>query len=144
MRDGLLPISYDHAALNRRVLDTSALVAAQASTETLTAALVDLREELFDHFAREEEGLFPFVAELVPALADRVHEMATAHDTICGALSRTCHAAQTNADLLEALYERFEQAYAIHARSEADLLDGLSELLDAVQRDQLAQLIANL
>lgn len=143
MPDGLLPIRHDHAALNRRVLDASALVAARASSETLAAALVDLREELFAHFAEEEEGLFPFVAQVLPSLAARVHEMTIAHDAICAALSRACYAAQASADHL-ASYERFEEAYAVHARSESDLLDRLRGMLDEAQRDRLAQLIAEL
>jgi hypothetical protein len=118
----------------------------QGSEVALSSALDELRELLFLHFAREEEGLFPFVAEAAPTLALQVHDMATAHDTICGALARACHVARSGAEAsnLIALYERFEQAYSIHAKSEAELLSRLDELLDNAQRERLAALVEGL
>lgn len=145
MRDGVRDLSHDHAELNCRVLAISARMKQQPSVaDVVTAdALVDLRELLFTHFAREEEGLFPFVAERVPALAARVQDMAIAHDTICGALARACHLASVDGDRsqLAALYERFEHAYAEHARSEGELLATLDVQLDANDRERLAALV---
>ena len=126
--------------------------------------LRELRELLFLHFAREEEGLFPFVADRLPELGDRVAAMAVAHDAICGSLARMVHtatatapmvavAAQDEAEaaahpgelaLLGALFERFQTAYADHARLEAELLAVLDDRLDAAQRAQLAELVRDL
>ncbi|HEY0254479.1 MAG TPA: hemerythrin domain-containing protein [Kofleriaceae bacterium] len=146
MRDGLHALTHDHGELNRRVLDLSALVAAAEPGSDLLDALVELREELFAHFAREEEGLFPYITAELPELASRVLEMAFVHDTVCGALSRACHTAERDASRaqLVALYERFEQAYAGHARAESDFLEELQTRLTEGQRVQLSELVAGL
>ncbi|NVB80567.1 MAG: hemerythrin domain-containing protein [Kofleriaceae bacterium] len=148
MRDAVRDLSHDHAELNRRVLAVGAkLEMLRRGTQVdLAPALDELREMLFLHFAREEEGLFPFVTDAAPTLAVQVQEMAVAHDTICGSLSRACHLARSGAEVgsLAALYERFENAYADHARREADLLSRLDELLDADHREQLAALVDGL
>jgi hypothetical protein len=147
MRDGLHHLSHDHGELNRRVLAISAQIRQPAgSPGGMAYGLVDLRELLFTHFAREEEGLFPFVAERVPALASRVNEMAIAHDTICGSLSRACYLASQRADQAQllAVYERFEQAYASHARAESELLGLLEEQLGEHDRERLQSLLDGL
>ncbi len=148
MRDGVRDLSHDHAELNRRVIAISARMhqAPPVPAGDLAYALVDLRELLFTHFAREEEGLFPFVAERAPAFAARVQEMAVAHDTICGALARASHLASIDADRaqLTSVYERFEHAYAEHARSESELLGALDIALDTNDRERLAALIESL
>jgi hypothetical protein len=179
--DPVHELVHDHTDLNRRVLEIGAMLASggpsngapahgasPASTggrARLVVVLKDLREVLFFHFAREEEGLFPFVAERLPELAERVTQMAVAHDSICGALARMVHvatagtpaitaaAAEVVAELatspgelsvLRALFERFQTAYADHARFEADLLRVLDDRLDASQREQLAELVRDL
>lgn len=148
MRDGVRDLSHDHAELNRRVLAISARMQQQppVSSGDLADALDELRELLFAHFAREEEGLFPFVAERAPASASRVQEMAIAHDTICGALSRAAQLASLDGDVAQvrAFYERFEHAYAEHARSESELLAALEVQLPPEQRERLAALIETL
>ena len=146
--DPIHELVHDHADLNRRVLELGAVVAQLRPDRdaSLVGLLSDLREHLFLHFAREEEGLFPFVAEQLPELADQVGAMAVAHDTICGAVARMVH--QSTVDptprVLRALYERFEQAYATHARNEAELLQRLDGGLDPAQRTQLAELVRGL
>jgi iron-sulfur cluster repair protein YtfE (RIC family) len=148
MRDAVLDLVHDHAALNRRILAIGGLVRQLDRTRVpeLVAPLRELREELFLHFAREEEGLFPFVAEAVSDLADRVHEMALAHDAICGALVRMIHLANTGGTpkAIAGLHGRFERAYAAHAKSEAELLDALQSRLDPDQRSRLAALVDGL
>lgn len=145
-------LAHDHADINRRVLALGTSVAQldrdgqAAGTRVLAAPLGELREILFLHFAREEEGLFPFVAETFPALADRVREMETAHDAICGAVARMFDLATTNASLaaLVPVYRRFEAAYAQHANSEATLLTDLERRLDPAQRAVLGALVEGL
>ena len=146
-RDGLHQMSHDHGELNRRVIAIAAQLQQPTSAPRIVAyALVDLRELLFTHFAREEEGLFPFVADRLPDETSRVHAMAVAHDTICGALSRACHLASSDGEMaqLRAIFERFQEAYAAHARAEADLLETLGTKLDVGAREQLAAIVERL
>lgn len=146
--DPVSDLAHDHAELNRRVLDLGAIIGGRraAREPTLATRLSDLREHLFLHFAREEEGLFPFVAEQLPELAQQVDAMALAHDAICGALARMCHMAASEAQpsALLRVFERFEAAYATHASSEGELLRTLEGRLDADQRTQLAALVRGL
>jgi iron-sulfur cluster repair protein YtfE (RIC family) len=146
--DPVRELAHDHADLNRRVLDLGAMIGGRGtgSTTELVEAIAELREQLFLHFAREEEGLFPFVAEHVPELADQVDVMAVAHDAICGALARMVHIASSDDKpaALRAIFERFESGYADHASAEAELLRRLEARLDADQRDRLAEIVRGL
>ncbi|HWU88569.1 MAG TPA: hemerythrin domain-containing protein [Kofleriaceae bacterium] len=165
MGDPVRELSHDHADLNRRVREIGAMLASGSNRARLAVVLKELREHLFFHFAREEEGLFPFVSDRIPERAARVAAMAVAHDAICGSLARMVHvataglaaitaAAPTTADevaaspgelaVLRALFERFQAAYADHARLEAELLQVLDDRLDTAQRAQLAELVRDL
>lgn len=152
MTDPVQDLVHDHADINRRVLALGAAIRAldhpdgQGMAVALAHRLGELRELLFLHFAREEEGLFPFVSETVPELADRVQAMAMAHDAICGALARMYHLASANAELalVLAVFSRFEAGYASHADAEAELLRELTTRLDAAQRARLADLVHGL
>jgi iron-sulfur cluster repair protein YtfE (RIC family) len=147
--DPVEDLVHDHADINRKVLSVGTAIRAlgrndgQGMALALVSRLGELRELLFLHFAREEEGLFPFVAETVPELADQVQAMAIAHDAICGGLARMYHLAAANADLtvILAVFARFEAAYGSHAETEAELLRRLSDRLDSAQRAQLAELV---
>lgn len=143
--DPVRELAHDHADLNRRVLELGAKLAGRR-TETdapLDAMLSELREHLFLHFAREEEALFPLVAEELPDLAERVDAMAVAHDAICGALARMIYMVATGAQpsTLWGMFERFETAYAAHAAAETELLRSLEGRLDAEQQARLAELV---
>lgn len=144
--DAIAELVHDHADLNRQVLEIGSLIASDEPAVASKARLDELREHLFAHFAREEEGLFPFVADHFPDLADRVHAMASAHDAICGAVARMCHliAAGTNPVSLGPLFERFQLAYAQHARVEGELLASLKDRLDDEQLAALAALVRDL
>jgi iron-sulfur cluster repair protein YtfE (RIC family) len=144
--DAITDLTHDHGDLNRRVLDLGAALRRATRDPDLATKLAALREQLFFHFAREEEGLFPFVAEHLPALATQVDEMAVAHDAICGALARMCHMAASEAELslLGRVFERFEAAYGAHAAVEANLLKTLDGAINADQRTQLAALVRGL
>jgi iron-sulfur cluster repair protein YtfE (RIC family) len=116
--------------------------------EQLIDRLEILREELLRHFAVEEEGLFPFLLATFPAKADAVERLASAHDTICGALVRLSHLAaregEASTAALVTLYERFEGAYAKHSQDEASLFADLGRTLSGPQRAQLAELLRGL
>jgi DUF438 domain-containing protein len=152
MSDPIQDLTHDHADINRRVLAIGSAVRAldrdggNGMARALVKRVGELRELLFLHFAREEEGLFPFVSEIVPELAGQVLAMAVAHDAICGGLARVYHLAETNAEIasITAVFTRFETTYAHHAESEVELLQTLSRRLDPAQRDQLAALVRGL
>jgi iron-sulfur cluster repair protein YtfE (RIC family) len=152
MTDPIQDLAHDHADINRRVLALGAAVRALDRDDgdgmalALVTRLGELRELLFLHFAREEEGLFPFVSEAVPDLAEQVHAMAVAHDAICGGLARMYHLAAANTEIatIIAVFTRFEGAYASHAEVEAEILHTLGGRLDRAQREQLAALVRGL
>lgn len=150
MTDSVSDLTHDHRDINQRVLAVSgALRQLDGDTDgfsAFTVGISELHDLLFAHFAREEEGLFPFLADALPDLAGRVHDMTIAHDTICGALTRARHLA-TSPDNLEAvrtMYERFELAYATHASTETALLADLETRLAPDQRAALEGLLDGL
>lgn len=150
--DPVQELVHDHADLNRRVFALGSTIRAldrdggDGMALALVTRLGELRELLFLHFAQEEEGLFPLVAELVPELAEQVHAMALAHDAICGGLARMYHLAAANTELttIIAVFQRFEAAYASHAETEAELLEQLTRKLDPAQRERLGELVRGL
>ncbi len=146
--DPVLEFQHDHEDLNLLVRDIGALVRSDALASelpSLAAQLVELREHLFLHFAREEEGLFPYVAGALPDLADDIAAMVNAHDTTCGAIARMVHVAQSgDAARLVGLFDRFELAYTVHARAERALLQGLGARLSPGQRAELILLLRGL
>ena len=152
MTDPLDDLAHDHADINRRVLAVGASIRALDCEDgngmalALASRLDELRELLFLHFAREEEGVFPFVSEAVPELADQVQAMAIAHDAICGGLARLCHLAAANAEptALRPVFVRFETSYASHAEVEAQFLRTLARQLSADDRTRLAELVRGL
>jgi DUF438 domain-containing protein len=152
MLDPVQALVHDHSDINRRLLALGSAIRAldrndgNGMARALVSCLGELRELLFLHFAREEEGLFPFVADTVPELADQVHAMALAHDAICGGLARMYHLASANADLtvILAVFARFEIAYASHSQAESELLRQLSARLDPAELAELAGLVRGL
>ncbi|MDQ3337815.1 MAG: hemerythrin domain-containing protein [Myxococcota bacterium] len=146
MSDPIAQLTHDHGELNRRVIALGVQMQKRADVDALLVPLRDLREQLFLHFAREEEGLFPFVLENLAELGDRIHEMELAHDAICGALARMVHLAQTSSPIASftPLFDRFETAYATHAQMEGELLATLATKLDGEQRTRLAALVDGL
>jgi len=152
MIDPVEDLVHDHADINRRVMALGQAIRAldRDDGDGLALALVtrlgELRELLFLHFAREEEGLFPLVTEALPELGDEVHAMALAHDAICGGLARMYHLAAANTELatILAVFTRFETAYGRHAEVEARLLHTLGGRLAPDQRAQLAELVRGL
>jgi iron-sulfur cluster repair protein YtfE (RIC family) len=152
MTDPVEDLVHDHADINRRVLALGAAIRAldrnhgNGMAVALVHQMAELRELLFLHFAREEEGLFPFVSDTVPDLAEQIGAMALAHDAICGGLARMCHLAATNAEIaaIVTVFSRFEVTYASHSEMEAELLHTLGSRLDRAQREQLAALVQGL
>jgi hypothetical protein len=124
--DPLEAFEHDHAALNEQVLRLGPVLAELERGDRAAAAaafgehLVALRDELFLHFAREEEGLFPYLAGVAPELERAVADLIAMHDEICGAVARMVHVvgSQPRLDVLLPLFDRFEVAYAQHSQAE--------------------------
>jgi hypothetical protein len=155
--DPLHELEHDHGHLTRLVfelreqLHEAAVKDPQEAHAALAETIHTLGEDLVEHFAREEEGLFPFVSETVPELREHVQRLSGAHDTVCGAILRMRHAVGDDAAAfasripsLLALHERFDVAYTEHSRDERALLDGLKSRLDPEARRTLATLLQGL
>jgi hypothetical protein len=157
--DPMQQFDHDHATLSKLALEVRSLVEAAeapgAQIGEIHAALADalalLREDLLHHFAREEEGLFPFVLEHLPDLGPQVERLAAAHDAICGTIMRMAHIAERDADAfarqlatITSLHARFEATYADHARDERELLEALPRRIDAHHRAELRALLEGL
>jgi len=144
--DPVRDLAHDHTELSRRVRELGNILAEHQELSPLLPELQELREHMFLHFAREEEGLFPLASDWIPELTEQVLAMVSAHDAICGALARMIHMASTDADAaaFRGLLSRFQSTYADHARTEAELLRRLDAGLDAGQRAQLAELVRGL
>ena len=119
------------------------------SRRQLLKVIEQLRDELLTHFAREEEGLFPFIVGQLPDAKETVERLITAHDAICSSLGRLLLlTSQTDAETGLAAFDeflsRFSALYAEHTRTEMGLLREIDERLDGAQRDKLCQLVSGL
>ena len=152
LSDPLEAFDHDHRELNQQVLGLGPLLVQlergdlAGGTATLAERLVSLRDDLFLHFAREEEGLFPYLAKVAPDLEPRVIELVSMHDEICGALARMIHVAgnEPRLDTMLPLFDRFEIAYARHAQAEHRLLEESAARLTGAQRSDLAAMVAGI
>jgi iron-sulfur cluster repair protein YtfE (RIC family) len=151
--DPVLQLAHDHKHLTRLLLDLTALVRelrdGTLDMDRAHAPLVDavtaLRDDLFEHFAREEGALFPALRRMVPDLTDRVARLEEAHDGVCGSVARMLHAVnRADVETLLGIFERFEGTYSAHARDEADLLEQVGRRLTPAQRAEIAELIEGL
>ncbi len=149
-------VEHDHVQLSRQIAalhaEITSLREAGAPIEPLAddvvQALVALSEDLFEHFAREEEGLFPLVVRCAPDLAADVASLVEGHDRICGAASRLLALrerapTQGTIDLASSLFQRLVEVYAEHSGREIDLLAALAPRLDAAAREEIAAFIAD-
>lgn len=142
--DPIASLEHDHVHLSRLVADVRRLLGSEPiDQEQVVSALTALRDDLFDHFGREEEALFPYLRATLPDLAAALAELEAAHDRICGGVSRLLGALSSEAHrtLAPSLFARFDGEYGEHARREAELLRGLGPRLDATQRAQVALLL---
>jgi DUF438 domain-containing protein len=150
--DPLEAFEHDHRALNEQVLRLGPLLAklergdSESAADALVEHLVALRDDLFLHFAREEEALFPYLVELAPDLEAAVTELVGMHDEICGAVARMVHVAGEDVRLggLLPLFDRFELAYAQHAQAERRLLEIATQRLSEDERSNLAARVAGI
>ena len=155
--DPLVALEHTHDQLSKAVMVLSRVVAqarkdispSPMEWKAFAARLASLHEELLSCFAKEEEGLFPYIREHMPALRAKIDQLVSAHDAMCGILARLSHAmtcakpCQFEDRALE-LFERFEAMHIQHARDEAALLHVLGHVLDGPQRVEVAALLEGL
>lgn len=149
--DPLVALEHDHVHLSRLVADLRTMIGELGSdsarhdlAEEITATLATLRDDLFEHFGREEEALFPYLMETLPDLRAAVARLEDAHDRICGTLSRI-HAVgakggsamRDQRSLVTQLFSRFEAEYVAHARHESEFLRNLGARLGDHDRERV-------
>lgn len=109
-------------------------------------------EELFEHFDREEQVVFPFLIENVPDAQDSIRRLENAHDRMCGAMIRMQRIIEEpddalfteNFDSLVALFTRFDANFGRHSREELALFHKLGEQLGPEELETLKAMLAEL
>lgn len=153
--DPIEQLTHDHGHLSELVQSAAALLARMERAEEMSEGAIDelvhavetLRDALLSHFAREEEGLFPFVDQKVPALGPQVAALLADHDAVLARTADLMGAAEQAAAsgvgyaLCVSTYDRFVEVYAAHAQSEQALLRAVDAALDAEARSVLRALL---
>jgi hemerythrin-like domain-containing protein len=137
-------LAHDHRELNELILAVrAALGRVERGDSRLEDELHELRdgieafrEALLEHFAREQEGLLPFVLTRLPAEAARVDELIAEHDRIADLLTRLVKdldALDSSGSIgpFRAAFEGFEGLYAAHSKKELAFLAEVAGLLAA-------------
>lgn len=152
-------LEHDHLHLARVVFELGSLFGAvrhgERSPENIKDDLAELlgglTEDLFEHFAQEEEGLLPYLLERFPDLAPTVDRIEQSHDRICGVAGRMLYlvgrpgvAVPEQFEQLEALFARFDSDYETHSRDEGKLLREVERRLKPEERAALNERIRGL
>ena len=179
MVDPIEQLAHDHRELNGLLV---ALHEALARIELGSSSLDDelheiqdgiegFRDALLDHFAREQEGLFPFVVARVPSIRPRADVLIDEHDKLGTLLTAIARDLTTIDDVERTSGERpvgdrateepaldrrgalikwqaslgdFEAMYSAHTRGELAFLDDVAKSLtgDPAATEQLRELLA--
>ena len=144
-------LEHGHATLSKSIETLKAerqkIQAQGAARDEFFRQLEEVTDSLIEHFAKEEEGLFPFLLELLPDQQARLDEMQQAHDRICGSASRLLVGLRSDdqdPQLLTSLLERFADAYVAHSQSEIVFLREVGQRLSSEDRSRLAALLQKL
>ncbi|MCA9689689.1 MAG: hemerythrin domain-containing protein [Nannocystaceae bacterium] len=152
MADLLDQLEHDHAPLTASLEELAEHVrAVQQEGRTpadvhggFSETVEEFRDDLLEHFGREEECLFPFLVEALPELADEIAALEAGHDQICGGVVRLAHLADRDPRAFTGVwvqvlhtFERFDAAYREHARVERALLQRAVRSLNSEQRAAL-------
>jgi len=144
---------HSHTHLGELTRELARLLSDEGGTtdpsahEKISALASELRHELLEHFANEEEGLFPLIRRHFAEQGRAVDQLQAAHDVICGTLVRFSFLAEREGELssdARLAFERFEAAYGNHSRAEAELLDEFSRVLTPEQQKELEALLREL
>lgn len=138
MSDSIRRFEHSHAHLASSMLTLRRLVDGDAHDAQLVARVEEFRDQLLDHFANEEEVLFPFIRERDAASAPAVDALIEAHDALCASIVRLAHAIKhASPATARAAYAKFQTLYAKHSLDEATLLEQLAERLSPAERRSL-------
>jgi hemerythrin-like domain-containing protein len=153
--DPIEQLTHDHGQLGALVQVAAASLARMERSEEMSEEAIDelvhavesLRDALLVHFAREEEGLFPFVDAHVPGLRAQVAGLLADHDAVIARTAELIKAASQAVGtgvgyaLCVSSYDRFVEVYASHAQAEQALLRAVDAALDAEARHALRALL---
>ena len=153
----LAELAHDHRELNELLVAVHEAIARIEKGESkledelheMTDGLEAFREELLEHFAREQEGAFPWLAHRLPHERTRVDELMAQHDRIAESLNAVIKdlakpgAVPDTATWRQAL-GRFEALYAEHSKSEVSFFHDITTALenDAEATKTLRDLLA--
>jgi hemerythrin-like domain-containing protein len=154
--DPIGELTHDHGALSTLVLAVRASLNRLERGETTPVDVADdlgdgtasLHDALLVHFAREEEGLFPFVVDELPAMHARAEALRVEHDAICAAAADLMQAARLlhsggGVVACAATMARFEELYATHSQLELAFLKDVGQALSVVAREKLRAILAS-
>lgn len=132
-----------HEALTRVEHGTSRL---EDELHELTDGIESFREALLDHFAKEQEGVLPWVASRSTTASARVDELVAQHDRIAESLTAVLKdLAGLELAPWSAALARFEALYAEHTQTEAAFFAEITSSLadDPAATSQLRDLLAH-
>lgn len=108
-------------------------------------------DELYEHFDREEQVLFPFLLKNFPDAKDTIRRLENGHDRMCGALSRMQRllsqdeaAIENDFDTIAMLFARFDTNFMQHVEDERELLSAMSKRLEPAELKTLAQMLSEI
>lgn len=153
-------LEHDHLIVEKIVADLreaiqSALRGEREPIElrdTFAEFLSVADEELFEHFDREEQVVFPYLTDTIPNAADAILRLENAHDRMCGAMIRMQRIVDEadderfteGFDALVALFTRFDANFVRHSKEELNLFRTLGEQLTDAQLATLKDLLAEI
>ena len=156
MAEPLEELAHDHRELSGLLIAVrDALSRVERGQSKLDDELHEIRdgiegfrEALLEHFAREQEGLLPFVVARLPDVRERTDQLIHEHDRIAEvleALVRELGRLDTSNELspFRAALAHFEDLYASHSRAELGFLEEVATALasDTSAMDQLRSLL---
>ena len=153
----LQELAHDHRELNDLLVAVHEAIARiekgvsklEDELHEMTDGLEAFREELLEHFAREQEGAFPWLANRLPDERTRVDELIAQHDRIAESLNAVIKdlakpdQSASTISWSQAL-TRFEKLYAEHSKTELAFFNDITTALenDAGATEQLRDLLA--
>jgi hemerythrin-like domain-containing protein len=149
--DPIESLAHDHRELNGLLVAVhEALLRVERGQSQLEDELHEIRdgievfrEALLEHFAREQEGILPFVLTRLPESSERVDHLIAEHDRIAEFVTKIVDDVgspeTTDASArFRAALTRFDELYAAHARTELaffkDVTTALADDRDATER----------
>ncbi len=118
--------------------------------DEVSAFLEVAEEEIFEHFDREEQALFPFLRTVMSDMEASIARLERGHDTMCGVITRISRIAGSenalteNFETLVALFARFDANFVSHSEAEWSIIRRIAEQLNADERRRLGELLSEI